>query len=179
MKDKTMEIETNNAEIVIGKGTLSKRKKQGIIIAAVVCAALIIAVILMSGNSVGSKIRRYCSHGNKAGTIIRLSDFTSFKWDRVVIYKSPVTADDITDAAGVEYKREPDLQSGMIFLSGDKIVHEELFDNNVESPPKFFIYPYDDINSDKNISVISVYDAYFICDTGKGENGFSCILTPA
>lgn len=140
-------------------------KKIALALAVIFCASLTgCAVIGGINQSVSDKIADYCDKSEETQFEIRLSDFTDFEWDYVVIYDLPVTAKEISEYAGINYTNEPDLQSGMIFVKDNEIVFEEVFKTDFESPYPFVIKPYADMNSELNINKISIDDAVFVCE---------------
>ena len=121
---------------------------------------------------------------------MKLSDYTDFEWDYVVIYKFPTTAEDISKKALVDYTTENDLSltSGMIFVntyftfsdgsvkediteeefeadpdvtSTTEIVYEETFETDYNSPYRFVIYPEALFNGKRNVVKINRADALF------------------
>ena len=89
---------------------------------------------------VSSNIINYCNK-NESIKQIKLEDFTNFDWDKVVVYSIPASQDDIASALGFDYDVEDDLTAGMIFIKGKKVVYEETFKTDYESPYKFVIHP--------------------------------------
>ena len=79
---------------------------------------------------------------------------------------------------GIDYKNELDLQSGMIFVKDKKIVYEEYFETDFESPYKFIIYPYEDINSNNKIQKFSTDEAIFKVERINYKNENRYILKP-
>ena len=159
---------------------LMKRKIVFILaLAVIVCICLTGCVALDSSNqSVSEKITDYCEKSGESQFEIRLSDFTTFEWDYVIIYDLPVTAKEVSEYAGINYEKALDLQSGMIFIKGNEIVFEEYFKTDFESPYPFVIKPYADIDSKLNINKISMDDAVFLGETIRYNNENRYLLKP-
>ncbi len=157
-----------------------KKKK---IIISVVCLILVAAVAagavfavnhFKGGKTVADKVSEHYDDLDKETFSINLADYTDFDWDFVLIYRFPITAEEISNTIGVEYTTEHDLESGMIFIKtaasqtdGEEgttegttaeetasdssqrfeIVYEETFVTDFENPYEFVIYPYTNLNS--------------------------------
>ena len=93
---------------------------------------------------------------------LNISDFTDFEWEYVMIYRNPTTEKEISEAGGIDYEGDTDLTSGMIFINDNKVVYEEVFETDFESPDKFVIYPHQDINADSKINKFANDNAVFI-----------------
>jgi len=98
------------------------------------CICFIFIVLLLTSctqkNAVSNGIFQFLEKQPESEDVrIRLSDFTEFDWDRVVIFEFPATAAEINREVGINYQRAIDLQAGMIFVRGNQIVHEEEFKN--------------------------------------------------
>lgn len=155
------------------------KRKTVFVLAAIFCISLAGCAALDGSNqSVSEKITEYCDKIDESQFEIRLSDFTDFEWDYVIIYDQPVTAQDISDYAGINYEKILDLQSGMIFIKDNEIVFEEYFKTDFESPYPFVIKPYADIDSELNINKISIHDAVFIGEKIRYNNENRYILKP-
>ena len=117
------------------------------------------------GNStMDSEITQYVDKDySGSGVDILLSDFTEFDWDRVLVFNYPTSAKEIENALNVQYDGSLDLISGIIFVKGDKITYEEIFKDDYESPPRFFIYPNRDINARPKYRVFTRDTAAFEC----------------
>lgn len=92
---------------------------------------------------------------------MNINDFVDFEWDYMIIYKNPTSASDIKEIAGIIYEKELDLESGMIFVKDNKIIYEETFKTDFETPYQFIIYPYQDVNSKLNVNKIEKEKAMF------------------
>ena len=116
------------------------------------------------------------SHLDRVGeaelsTEIKLSDFTSFEWDEVLIFNYPTTEQEIEDALGVSYNGETDLVSGMIFVKNGEIIHMEYFDYdyNFDRPGKFLICPQTEIGASPHYRVFSAKDAVFSGEKAESD----------
>ena len=109
---------------------------------------------------------------------IKISDYTNFDWESLIIYKTPTSKQELFEYVGIDYKNELDLQSGMIFVKDKKIVYEEYFETDFESPYKFIIYPYEDINSNNKIQKFSTDEAIFKVERINYKNENRYILKP-
>ena len=151
-----------------------------IFVVIVIFIFIIVAMILMShrNQKISNKIRTVYNKTEQTTFEVRLSDFTDFEWDNVVIYSYPITQKELSEIIGINYKKEPDLQSGMIFIKNKKIVYEELFENNFETPSHFIIYPFKNINSDIKVKNFLKDEAVFRGEKiyYNGENRY--ILKP-
>ncbi len=140
----------------------------------------IIALIIVSNNNtkVSEKIIKYCNKQKENSFELKLADYTNFDWDNVIIYKNPISKQDLLEFTGIDYKNELDLQSGMIFINDKKIVYEEYFETDFETPYKFIIYPYEDINSKDKINQVSIDKAIFKVERIKYKNENRYVLKP-
>ncbi len=127
----------------------------------VVLAVAIILVFNQNPKSVSSKIMDYYDKTDDTNFQVNLYDYTDFEWDNVIIYKNPATEKEINETAGINYGKEPDLCSGMIFIKNNKVVYDEVFETDFESPFAFVIYPDIDINSQVKANKISKEAAIF------------------
>jgi len=126
--------------------------KKIIIIPIIICISIITLIIILSNNpKVSEKVIDFCNKQEKNNFEIKISDYTNFDWESLIIYKTPTSKQELFEYVGIDYKNELDLQSGMIFVKDKKIVYEEYFETDFESPYKFIIYPYEDINSNNKI----------------------------
>lgn len=145
---------------------MNKNKYVILLIVIVLIAIWLLFVIFnfKKQTTLSNKIISYYEKINEDNFIMNLNDFTDFDWDYVIIYRNPATAKDISEISGVsyeKYEKELDLSSGMIFIANNKIVYKETFKTDFESPYKFVIYPYQDINSDSKINKIQKENASF------------------
>lgn len=121
-----------------------------------------LAIILnMNNKSVSQDIIDYYNNHKDLTFQLKLTDFTDFEWDHVIIYKNPVTEKDIYEITGIDYHQNIDLQSGMIFIKDKEIVYEEVFQTDFESPYVFVIYPDTDVNSKIKVHQFSREQAVF------------------
>ncbi len=116
-------------------------------------------------NTLEDKIIKFCSEDNVVN--ITLSDFTSFEWDRVIIFTPAATAKEINEAIGLKYNRNIDISAGIIFVKDNEIVYDEIFKDNNDfnnKPSPFIIYPYNK-NDDNQIKymVFTKEEAVFEC----------------
>jgi len=89
---------------------------------------------------VADSIKSYMdSVGFNKETYVKITDYTSFEWDRVLIFNYPTTNAQINKVLGVEFTGSTDLAEGMIFVKDGEIVHYEYFDYSFA----------DEINSDQ------------------------------
>ena len=150
------------------------------IFVVVIFIFIIVAMILMlhRNQKISSKIRSVYNKTEQTIFEVKLSDFTDFEWDNVIIYTYPITQKELSKITGINYTKEPDLQSGMIFLKNKQIVYEEVFENDFESPSCFIIYPFEDINSDNKVKNFLKDEAVFRGEKiyYNGENRY--ILKP-
>lgn len=139
------------------------KKKKRVIFILLFCLLVILGCIavLCANQKVSRSIMRYCDKREEAKFEVRLEDFTDFEWDHVILYKSPVTLQEIREITGVQYNREPDLQSGMLFVKENKVVYEEVFETDFESPYIFVIYPDADLNSEIKVRSFARDEAVF------------------
>lgn len=153
--------------------------KKIIIISIIICISIITLVIILSDNTkVSEKVIDFCNKQEKNNFEIKISDYTNFDWDSLIIYKTPTSKQELFEYVGIDYKNELDLQSGMIFVKDKKIVYEEYFETDFESPYKFIIYPYEDINSNNKIQKFSIDKAIFKVERINYKNENRYILKP-
>ena len=127
-------------------------KKSIILIAIIIIFISIISLIIFNKNiQLSKEIINYCDKQKEDIFELKLSDYTKFEWDNVIIYKNTISNKELSEFLGIDYKKGLDLKSGMIFIKDNKIVYEEYFKTDFESPYKFVIYPYEDINSKNKI----------------------------
>ncbi len=155
-------------------------KKKYILITVITSCLIIIGTVLILSKTqkVSNKIMSYYNKKEETTFEVRLSDFTAFDWDNVIIYKSPVTKIELNEITGISYTKELDLQSGMIFVKDNKVVCEEAFITDFESPYIFIIYPYDDINSEIKVNKIEKENAIFKGEKIKYNNENRYVLKP-
>ena len=128
-------------------------KKSIILIAIIIIFISIISLIIFNKNiQLSKEIINYCDKQKEDIFELKLSDYTKFEWDNVIIYKNTISNKELSEFLGIDYKKGLDLKSGMIFIKDNKIVYEEYFKTDFESPYKFVIYPYEDINSKNKIN---------------------------
>ncbi|MDE6471319.1 MAG: hypothetical protein K2L19_09920 [Eubacterium sp.] len=155
------------------------KRKTVFILAIIFCISLTGCAALGGSNqSINEKIIAYCDKIDESQFEVRLSDFTNFEWDYVIIYDLPVTAKDISEYAGINYEKALDLQSGMIFIKDNEIIFEEYFKTDFESPYPFVIKPYTDKDSEQKINKISMDDAIFLAETIRYNNERRFLLKP-
>lgn len=153
--------------------------KKIIIIPIIICISIIALIIILSNNTkVSEKVIDFCNKQEKSNFEIKISDYTNFNWDSLIIYKTPTSKQELFEYFGIDYKNELDLQSGMIFVKDKKIVYEEYFETDFESPYKFIIYPYEDINSNNKIQKFSTDEAIFKVERINYKNENRYILKP-
>lgn len=155
------------------------KRKILLAVAIVICISIISIIVITSNHQrLSNKITDYCDKNTQISSEIKLSDFTDFEWDNVIIYRYPVTAKEISEFAGIDYEKALDIQSGMIFVKNGKVVYEEEFETDFESVSPFMIYPYADINSEFKINSFSIEDAVFISEKIRYDNENRYILKP-
>lgn len=153
--------------------------KKIIIIPIIICISIITLIIILSNNTkVSEKVIDFCNKQEKNNFEIKISDYTNFDWESLIIYKTPTSKQELFGYVGIDYKNELDLQSGMIFVKDKKIVYEEYFETDFESPYKFIIYPYEDINSNNKIQKFSTDEAIFKVERINYKNENRYILKP-
>lgn len=149
------------------------------ILIIIVSLSIIGLTIFFTKNiKISRKIMNY--YNNQEGTTfeLKISDYTNFEWDNVIIYKNPISKKEVSEVLGIDYRKELDLQSGMIFIKDNNIVYEEYFETDFESPYKFVIYSYEDINSESKINKFSKESAIFRVEKNKYNNENRYVLKP-
>ncbi|MDE6155849.1 MAG: hypothetical protein K2F67_05360, partial [Eubacterium sp.] len=155
------------------------KRKTVFVLAVIFCISLTGCAVLGGSNqSVSDRITDYCDKIDESQFEISLSDFTNFEWDYVIIYDQSVTAKEISEYAGINYEKALDLQSGMIFVKDNKIVFEEFFKTDFESPYPFVIKPYADVNSELHINKLSIDNATFVCEKIRYSDECRYLLKP-
>ena len=156
-----------------------KKRTITTILIIMLCISIIGLIIFFNKNTkVSQKIMTYYNKQEGKNFEIKLSDYTNFEWDTVIIYKTPTSKKELFELAGIDYKNELDLQSGMIFVKNNDIIYEEFFETNFENPYKFIIYPYEDVNSNNKINKFSKEEAIFRGEKIKHNNESRYILKP-
>ncbi len=154
-------------------------KKRISIILIIICISIMALIIIFAKNTkVSEKIIDYCNKQENSNFKIKITDYTDFDWESLIIYKNPTSKQELSEFAGIDYKNELDLQSGMIFVKDNKIIYEEYFKTDFESPYKFIIYPYEDINSSNKIQQFSIDEAIFKVEKIKYKNENRYTLKP-
>ena len=146
-------------------------KKSIILIAIIIIFISIISLIIFNKNiQLSKEIINYCDKQKEDIFELKLSDYTKFEWDNVIIYKNTISNKELSEFLGIDYKKGLDLKSGMIFIKDNKIVYEEYFKTDFESPYKFVIYPYQDVNEKNKINKFSIDKAIFKVKKNKYNN---------
>ncbi|MEF2663376.1 MAG: hypothetical protein U0M92_03550 [Bacilli bacterium] len=142
---------------------MSKKKCIVIFIIAILLVTILFFVIynLSKSNKLSKRISSYYNNLQQDMFEMNINDFVDFEWDYMIIYKNPTSASDIKEIAGIIYEKELDLESGMIFVKDNKIIYEETFKTDFETPYQFIIYPYQDVNSKLNVNKIEKEKAMF------------------
>lgn len=154
-------------------------KKSIILIAIIIIFISIISLIIFNKNiQLSKEIINYCDKQKEDIFELKLSDYTKFEWDNVIIYKNTISNKELSEFLGIGYKKGLDLKSGMIFIKDNKIVYEEYFKTDFESPYKFVIYPYEDINSKNKINKFTKEKSVFKVERIKYNNENRYKLTP-
>jgi hypothetical protein len=154
-------------------------KKSIILIAIIIIFISIISLIIFNKNiQLSKEIINYCDKQKEDIFELKLSDYTKFEWDNVIIYKNTISNKELSEFLGIDYKKGLDLKSGMIFIKDNKIVYEEYFKTDFESPYKFVIYPYEDINSKNKINKFTKEKSVFKVERIKYNNENRYKLTP-
>ena len=154
-------------------------KKSIILIAIIIIFISIISLIIFNKNiQLSKEIINYCDKQKEDIFELKLSDYTKFEWDNVIIYKNTISNKELSEFVGIDYKKGLDLKSGMIFIKDNKIVYEEYFKTDFESPYKFVIYPYEDINSKNKINKFTKEKSVFKVERIKYNNENRYKLTP-
>lgn len=110
-------------------------------------------------------------------TVIELSAFTDFEWDKVLIYKNPVSAQEIYQMTGISYEPK-DLCSGWVFFLENKVVYEEIFKTDFESLPSFFVYPCSNLNAEEKCTALTKENAFFVCEKYENDGKIGYALYP-
>lgn len=154
--------------------------KKKVMMISIILVIMIVGIIIVfnKDKKVSNKIMKYYNAKEETAFEIKLSDFTDFEWDNVIIYRNPTTKKEIKEITGVNYDKELDLQSGMIFTKDDKVVYEEVFKSDFESPYVFIIYPYEDKISEIKINQFEKDKAIFKGEKIKYNNENRYILKP-
>ena len=101
-------------------------KKSIILIAIIIIFISIISLIIFNKNiQLSKEIINYCDKQKEDIFELKLSDYTKFEWDNVIIYKNTISNKELSEFLGIDYKKGLDLKSGMIFIKDNKIVYEE------------------------------------------------------
>lgn len=66
---------------------------------------IIIILFLSSKQKVSDKIVKYYNKIQDETFEVKLSDFTNFDWDSVIIYANPTTNKDLKEYADLDYKK--------------------------------------------------------------------------
>lgn len=145
---------------------------------------LLIVWLILSGCSnhksfLQNDMKVYLDNNYKENeTIISISDFTNFKWDTLLIFQYPVSAQDIENAIGVKYDASLDLIAGMIFVQNGKIVYDEIFEDVYSGFAPFQIYPYEDINAELHYNVFTPKTSSFRCEKVISKESYGYRLYP-
>ena len=153
-------------------------KKLFFILPIIFISISIIAFLILFNNNtkVSKKIINYCNKQEANTFELKISDYTNFDWDKIIIYVTPTSRKELLEFSGIDYKKSLDLKSGMIFVKDKKIVYEEYFETDFESPYKFIIHPYKDSNN--KINQFTKDTAIFNVEKIKWENENRYALTP-
>ena len=154
-------------------------KKVFIIVLIIVFISIsIITFLIVSNNNtqVSKKIIAYCNKQEDNTFELKISDYTNFDWDKMIIYITPTSRKDLLEFSGIDYKNSLDLKARMIFVKDKQIVYEEYFETDFESPYKFIIHPYKD--SSNKINQFAKEKAIFNVERIKWENENRYSLTP-
>ena len=138
---------------------------------------MIVAVIMLFSwlnnrpGPLASKITKYADENYKEeGIEIRLSDFTNFEWDKVLVFRYPTSQAEIQDAIGIEYNKSLDLMSGLIFVNDGKFLRDEIFKYEyTDKIAPFVIFPHQDINQKPKFSAFTKEKAVFLCEKSPVE----------
>ncbi|SCH62897.1 Uncharacterised protein [uncultured Clostridium sp.] len=114
--------------------------------------------------SLQKDIFSYLDENMQEKTCVKISDFTQFEWDTLLIFRYPITQKEIEEAIGVRYEGSLDLTSGMIFVLNNEVVYDEIFKNAYTALTPLLIYPYEDINYSKKYAAFSPDTAIFECE---------------
>lgn len=129
----------------------------------VLLIVIIMAVSLCSctsrNESVSDKIK---SDFVSAELQIKMNDYTDFDWDTLIIYRNPITVEEINEVGDIDYKGKLDLTDGMIFVNKGQVVYEETFLTDFETPHEFMIFPYiEGYHNKEHINVFTPKTAVF------------------
>lgn len=104
-----------------------------------------------SSQTIADKIINECKANGE--TIIDMSDLTDFEWERCIVYGAGAQTKDISDSFGIDYDTYLDLNHGIIFVNGDKVVYEEFFEVSeyelTNKKPPLIIYPYAETSEER------------------------------
>ena len=73
---------------------------------------------------------------------IKMTDFTTFKWDKLLIFGQNITEEHINQILGINIKDSIGFKHGMIFLYNNNIVYKEYYKSGIENPVRFSISPH-------------------------------------
>ena len=97
-----------NKNNVIKKDGLFKKMK--IVFLVFFFVLIIIILFLSSKQKVSDKIVKYYNKIQDETFEVKLSDFTNFDWDSVIIYANPTTNKDLKEYADLDYKKSLDFK---------------------------------------------------------------------
>lgn len=158
---------------------IKKKKYIAMILVGVACIAALLYVILTAyqrrSQTIADKIINECKANEE--TVIDMSDFTDFEWEKCIVYGAKTQTKDIRDSFGIDYDTYLDLNYGIVFVKGDKVVYEGFFkvseyDLTNKMPP-LIIYPYAEDSEDKiNYACFAKDEAKF--KVVKKDDGNNC-----
>ena len=147
-----------------------------VLMAILVCCT---AVSCANKNSIADTIMDYMDENcGEKDVILYLADFTDFKWDKMMIFNYPTSAEEVETALGVKYDNAMDLISGMIFVRDGEIVYDEIFEHNYVETAKFYAYPQEEINAKPNYRIFLKEEAYFLAIRNENGEGYYYRLYP-
>ena len=82
------------------------------------------------------------------------------------------------ESQNIYYSCKSLYSTGMIFIKNNKIVYDEKFKTDFESPYIFVIYPYKDINNEKKVNIFSKDNAIFKAEKVKYNAENRYVLKP-
>jgi len=73
-------------------------------------------------------------------TQINIAELTNFEWDKMVVFRDPVSQAQISNAIGVDFTGNLNHRNGIIFVRNGEIVYEEMFPEPVSDPEPFYFF---------------------------------------
>ena len=156
-----------------------------VILIGVLCMGVILSIFSIinyrHSKSLKDKIIKKCNDDTEI--IIHMSDFTSFEWDKCIVYGPSTQTKDICDAFDINYNTYLDLNYGIIFLNNNNVTYEEFFKVSdydfINKIPEFIIYPYRQNESTQvKYASFEKNEVEFKCIKKHSDNGYYYRLYP-